>query len=71
MERTRKVNGRTDGRTEGWKDGGHDATRPIFYVRIKTVDEVKVLNLCTSSDNALYFCKKCRWSYGTCSVHIV
>ena len=39
MERTRKVNGRTDGRpdrqTDGWTDGGHDIIRPVFNGRIK------------------------------------
>ena len=33
MERTRKVNGRTDRRT----DGGHDIIRPVFDGRIKNL----------------------------------
>ena len=41
MERTRKVNGRTDRRTDGqtdrWTDGGHDIIRPVFDGRIKIV----------------------------------
>ena len=43
MERTRKVNGRTDGRTDRRTDrqtnrrtdGGHDIIRPVFDERIK------------------------------------
>ena len=39
MERTRKVNGRTDGRpdrrTDARTDGGHDIIRPVFDGRIK------------------------------------
>ena len=34
MERTRKVNGRTDGRPDRRTDGGHDIIRPVFNGRI-------------------------------------
>ena len=36
MERTRKVNGRSDGQTDGRMDGEHDIIRPVFDGRIKT-----------------------------------
>ena len=42
MERTRKVNGRTedgqtDRRTDGRTDGAHDIIRPVFDERIKSI----------------------------------
>ena len=43
MERTRKVNGRTDGcpdrRTDRRTDGRRDIIRPVFDGRIKTIHE--------------------------------
>ena len=35
MERTRKVNGRTDRRMDRRTDGGHDIIRPVFDGRIE------------------------------------
>ena len=35
LERTQKVNGRTDGQTDRRTDGGHDIIRPVFDGRIK------------------------------------
>ena len=35
MERTRNVNGRTDGRPDRRTDGGHEIIRPVFDGRIK------------------------------------
>ena len=37
MERTRKVNGRTDRRTDGRTTGGYEIIQPVFDGRIKSI----------------------------------